>query len=297
MNYADFALPRTPPDNRNGITPEYEVSNALDTASIAEERRKLGFTDVLIAPGGAIATGQSALVATSGLPRRESILKAPVALHIALRSPGGGFGGLVDDGDGHGHDHLADFGTADTIDAFNGPTQAPGTPIAPAPRHARAPPARRRPAGSRRPSRAGGGAQAQYPTSLMGVVAHFRQAMLDAENHHERLGLLRDLGGPRPANDPALDALYARTKSRALPVWWEANTRDEIHRALDLAEEFGTDAVIVGGREAGKVVSRLRSKDIPVVLRLDFPDEVKVPTVAEYQKPAVAERRKTRSRS
>ncbi len=39
-----------------------------------------------------------------------------------------------------------------------------------------------------------------------------------------------------------------------MPVWWEANTRDDIHRALDLAEEFGTDAVIVGGREAGKVV-------------------------------------------
>ena len=41
VNYADFALPRTPPDNRNGITPEYEVSNALDMSTLADDRRKL----------------------------------------------------------------------------------------------------------------------------------------------------------------------------------------------------------------------------------------------------------------
>ena len=131
---------------------------------------------------------------------------------------------------------------------------APRSPPRPAPRPQRLalrPRRLSRPVGRRGPA---AGAQAQYPTSLMGVVAHLRQAMLDAENHHERLAYYERAGGPRPANDPALDALYsARTK--ALPVWWEANTRDEIHRALDLAEEFGTDAVIVGGREAGKVVS------------------------------------------
>ena len=99
VNYADFALPRTPPDNRNGITPEYEVAKALDMAALSDDRRKLGFTDVLVAPGGSIATGQSALVGTSGLPRRESVLKAPVALHIALRQPRRrGFGGRKGDG-------------------------------------------------------------------------------------------------------------------------------------------------------------------------------------------------------
>ena len=84
INYADFALARTPDDNRYGMTPEYEVARAVDLGSLAEERRKLGFTDVLVAPGGAIATGQSALVDTSGLPRRESIVRAPVGLHVAL---------------------------------------------------------------------------------------------------------------------------------------------------------------------------------------------------------------------
>ncbi|WP_435010991.1 amidohydrolase family protein [Tundrisphaera lichenicola] len=270
VNYSDFALPRTPPDNRNGITPEYEVAGSLEIGGLAEDRRKLGFTDVLVAPGGAIATGQSALVSTSGLPRRESVLKAPVALHIALRSPSGS-----PFGEGHSHDD--EFGTADTIGATPGPTQAPGTPIAPTPAPAPAPQGRR------------GGGSVGYPTSLMGVVAHLRQAMLDAENHHDRLAYYDQKGGPRPANDPALDALYA-ARTRAMPVWWEANARDEIHRALDLAEEFGTDPVIVGGREAGKAVARLRAKDVPVVLRLDFPEEPKVPSEAEYRKKPIEER-------
>jgi len=277
VNYSDFALPRTPADNRNGITPEYQVARALDMGTLAEDRRKLGFTDVLVAPGGAIATGQSALVGTSGLPRRESILKAPVALHITLRSPAGGMFS-------EGHSHDDEFGTADTVGPFPGPTQAPGTPITPI-----APPATPAPVAAPVGRRGGGGGQALYPTSLMGVVAHLRQAMLDAENHHDRLAYYDRQGGPRPANDPALDALHA-ARSKALAVWWEAGTRDEIHRALDLAEEFGTDAVIVGGREAGKVASRLRSKDIPVVLRLDFPEEPKVPTEAEYRKKTAEER-------
>ncbi len=267
VNYADFALPRTPADNRNGITPEYQVAGALDLGALAEGRRRLGFTDVLVAPGGPIAAGQGALVSTGGLPRREAVVKSPVALHIALARPGGGM--FVE---GHAHDDGS--GAADEV----GPTQAPGTPIAPSP----ATPAPAETPGRRRSA---GGAVA-YPTSLMGVVAHLRQAMLDAENHRDRLAYYDRQGGPRPAHDPALDALHA-ARTRALPVWWEANTRDEIHRALDLAEEFGTTAVIVGGREAGKAVARLRAGDVPVVLRLDFPEEVKVPTEADYaRKPA-----------
>ncbi len=143
VNYADFALPRTPPDNRNGITPEYEVARALDMSTLAEERRKLGFTDVLVAPGGSIATGQSALVSTGGLPRRESVLKAPVALHIALRSPGGGFGG---DDDGHGHDH--ESGALGRQRLHPGPRHADR----PDPRHAGAGP--RHSGHARRPARA-----------------------------------------------------------------------------------------------------------------------------------------------
>jgi imidazolonepropionase-like amidohydrolase len=242
--FEEYAYASTAVDNRNGITPEFEVSGVFELADdAAVERRKLGFTDIVAAPGGAIAAGQSALASTSGAPRREVVVKAPIGLHLSLRPP-------VE------------------------PAPPPGPDDNPA-------------ITQRRGRGAGGGAG--YPTSLMGVVSHLRQAMLDAEHDHEAHAYYDKYGGPRPAHDPALKSLYA-ARHRALPVWWEANTRDEIHRALDLAEEFGTDAVIVGGREAWKVADRLKQKDVPVVLRVDFPDETKPPTEADYRKRPVSER-------
>ncbi len=294
VNYADFALARTPDDNRYGITPEYDVSKAVELGALAEERRKLGFTDVLVAPSGAIATGQSALVSTSGLPRREVVVKPAVGLHVTLRSPGPSFFGA--DAIGHSHDDESGSVGAPGTDAMTeylaalNSTQAPGTPIAPSPGTPAPAPAPPAPVIAGPPGRRGaGGPGPQYPASLMGVVAHFRQAMLDSQNHHERLAYYENQGGVRPATDPALDALHA-ARTKVMPVWWEANTRDDIHRALDLADEFGTDAVIVGGREAGKVVDRLKAKNIPVVLRLDFPEEPKVPTEADYRKLPIEER-------
>ena len=123
----------------------------------------------------------------------------------------------------------------------------------------------------------------------MGSIAHFRQAMLDADHLQKLDAFVEKHGGTQPPFDPALKALQA-ARPKKLPVWWEANTRDEIHRALDLAEEFGTTAVIVGGREAAKVVDRLKADKVPVVLRLTVPEEPRVPTEPEYRKKAAAER-------
>ncbi len=234
--YGEFALPRTPTDNRNGLTPEYEVATDIDLAAdLIAQRRQLGFTDLLAAPGGAIATGQSALVSLSGLPRREILVKSPVALHISVRPP------------------------------FD-PPPPPGPDEDPVT-------VRRRFQNT----------TIEYPMSLMGAVAHLRQAMLDAEYDNESWRFYERSGGAHPARDPALKALHA-ARTKAIPTWWEANSRDEILRALDLASEFGTSAVIVGGREADRVADELKSRNAPVVLRVDFPEEPKVPDEAEYRK-------------
>jgi imidazolonepropionase-like amidohydrolase len=123
----------------------------------------------------------------------------------------------------------------------------------------------------------------------MGSIAHLRQAMLDSDHHQKLDAFYRANGGTRPPFDPALVALEA-ARSKRLAVWWDANTRDEIHRALDLAAEFGTSAVIVGGREAAKVADRLKAEKVPVVLPLNFPAEPKIPTEDEYRKRPPGER-------
>lgn len=226
--YNEFAFPRTPIDGHNGLTPEFEVAEVLELPqATASERRKLGFTDLVAAPAGAIATGQSALVSLGGLPRREAIVRTPLALHLNVRPP---------------FEPPPSSGDDDAVIV------------------------RRRTQGT----------MPQYPTSLMGAVAHLRQAMLDSAYDHEAWAFYQAHGGPKPAFDPALRVLH-QARSKAIPSWWEANTRDEIHRALDLAGEFGTSAVIVGGREAGRLTERLQAERVPVVLRLDFPDEPKLP--------------------
>ena len=129
-----------------------------------------------------------------------------------------------------------------------------------------------------------------YPGALMGVIAHLRQAMLDAEYHHKALEYFEEHGGPRPPFDPALDALH-QARTGALPTWWEADDRDAIHRVLDLADEFGTSAVIVGGREAARGRSTAsRTSDAPVVLRVDFPKKPEVPSEEEYRKKDLKDR-------
>ncbi len=249
VDLSESPLASTPTDNRRGLTPEFQVAGALDlNDALAEPRRRLGFTDFLSAPAGAIATGQSALVSLTGLPRRDAIVASPVALHINPAPP---------------------FEPA-------GPSTKSDTPPAFFP-------------GRRRMGEAAGPIENPYPRVLMGSVAHLRQAMLDAEHLVKLEAFAAEHGGPTPPFDPALKALAA-ARAKKLPVWWEANSEDEIHRALDLADEFGTTAVIVGGREAGKVVDRLKAHKIPVILRLSVPEEPKVPTEAEYRKKPAAER-------
>src|SRR5262249_49305554 len=122
-----------------------------------------------------------------------------------------------------------------------------------------------------------------YPRALMGVVAHCRQALLDAGWHARRNKAIEagKLGGMRPVFDPALHALNLAGEGK-MAVAFEADSADEIHRALDFAEEFKLKPVILGGRDAWKVKDRLKATDTPVILRLNFTE----PDDREKQLPA-----------
>src|SRR6476646_1277983 len=56
-----------------------------------------------------------------------------------------------------------------------------------------------------------------------------------------------------------------------MPIVINANTENEITRALDLAKEFNFRLVIGGGQEAWKLADRLKAQDVPVLLSLNFP--------------------------
>ncbi|HEY1188114.1 MAG TPA: amidohydrolase family protein [Gemmata sp.] len=114
-------------------------------------------------------------------------------------------------------------------------------------------------------------AGAEYPVSLMGVMAHTRQTALDAGWLKRQWAAYEARGktGKRPPSDPCLEALAPALEGK-LPVAFEADSADEINRALDFAAEFKLKPVIVGGRSAWKVADRLAKERVPVILRLDF---------------------------
>ena len=111
-----------------------------------------------------------------------------------------------------------------------------------------------------------------YPNSLMGVFAVLRQMMLDAGRYREaqQAYARSPRGMKRPDQDRALAALLP-VLDGSLPVIMYADNEREISRALDLAEEFKLKAIIAGGLEAGKVAARLRERNVPVLLSLNFP--------------------------
>lgn len=77
------------PEDRPSTTP---WKSAADELSADDRRietwREGGFTATLSAPGDGIVAGQGALIALAG-DRREMVVKAPAALRLNLRSPGG----------------------------------------------------------------------------------------------------------------------------------------------------------------------------------------------------------------
>ncbi len=116
-----------------------------------------------------------------------------------------------------------------------------------------------------------------YPSTLMGYHAQLRQFFLDAA-HHAELEARYTAGrpGPRPAHDEQLEAARGLVK-RERRVMCEADSAQDIQRWIRLADELGLRIGIVGGREAWKVANELKTREIPVVLTLQWGDEPKDP--------------------
>jgi len=112
---------------------------------------------------------------------------------------------------------------------------------------------------------AGGG----YPGSLLGVFAQMRQALLDAQWYQSL-----------PANEIRPDDATLRSLGpviqRRLPVFFEAETDNEVERALRMSQEFNFPVVLVGVLEGFRIANRLR--EVPVIASLDFGAEPRART-------------------
>src|SRR5688572_1297100 len=90
-----------------------------------------------------------------------------------------------------------------------------------------------------------------FPNSLMGVIAHIRQTLMDADQHQSARSIYErnPTGLKRPADNPSLEALRPVIR-RELPVVFMADSELAIRRAQALAKEFNLRYIISGGRQA-----------------------------------------------
>ncbi|MEZ6142131.1 MAG: amidohydrolase family protein [Zavarzinella sp.] len=107
-----------------------------------------------------------------------------------------------------------------------------------------------------------------YPRALMGVFAHCRQKMYDALYYAEQ-----SVGNNRPKFNPLLDALLPPLGMKQVVIF-DADSRDEIERAVRFADEFRLRPIILGGKDAWKLAGFLAEKKIPVILRIPYPDKI-----------------------
>jgi imidazolonepropionase-like amidohydrolase len=115
----------------------------------------------------------------------------------------------------------------------------------------------------------GGGGGGGYPGSLMGILALTRQTLLDARYHALQEAAFDHGGSRRPPDDAVLAALQPVLAGK-IPVVYEADNQNDIHRAVKLADQFGLKLVISGGGEAWKQADELVAHHTPVLLTLDF---------------------------
>lgn len=113
-----------------------------------------------------------------------------------------------------------------------------------------------------------------YPATLMGGMAHLRQAFLDARRHslHERLYESQTPGVARPPEDPVLGAL-GEIAEKKQPSLFIAQGQDDIHRALDFAAEQQIPVVVWGAREGYRCLDRLKSESRGVIVQLNWGNE------------------------
>lgn len=115
-------------------------------------------------------------------------------------------------------------------------------------------------------------ARGAYPTTMMGMIAWYRQTFLDAQRRAQVASAAeRD---PHGVTLPAYDPDYTVVQEAiggGTPVYWVADDADDIRRMLRIADEFRLRPTLVGGAEAWKLADELKARDISVFVSVDFP--------------------------
>lgn len=137
-----------------------------------------------------------------------------------------------------------------------------------------------------------------YPSTLMGVMARFRQLFHDAQalrDHHRLFASgTANASISLPRHDAVLESLFP-VMDRQMPVFAVADSPEDVRRMIALKNEFGYRLVIVSGTEAGLVASELAAQNIPVLVSIPMPDKPDWMKEDEKKKPEEPEEKEDAS--
>ncbi|MEJ2003486.1 MAG: amidohydrolase family protein [Cyclobacteriaceae bacterium] len=141
------------------------------------------------------------------------------------------------------------------------------------------------------------GARRMYPSTVMGVMAKYREIYRNAELLKRNQGLYASnpSGMKRPGSDYVTEA-FLPVLDGQLPVMFEAEGVKDVQRVMTLQEELGFKLMIAGIKQGWDVTDAIKSANIPVFLSLDLPEweEDKKDSAAEEmseEKKALVERK------
>ncbi len=125
----------------------------------------------------------------------------------------------------------------------------------------------------------------EYPATLMGVMAHLRQVLLDAGHHRDHAARFADGDSDTaPLNDPALMALEPVLTGETTLVM-HADIKEDVQLVLRIADEFpGLKVAIAGGLESHAWADDLARRGVSVIHDLDFGKEPEEPGAKDGKK-------------
>jgi hypothetical protein len=105
-----------------------------------------------------------------------------------------------------------------------------------------------------------------YPSTLMAMMARFRQLWYDAsalQEHQKLYAEYPDRYTP-PQRDRVLESLFPII-NKIQPLYVHVDSKDDLERIFALQDELGFNFVLVSGKQASEVSSELRRRNIAVL--------------------------------
>lgn len=113
-----------------------------------------------------------------------------------------------------------------------------------------------------------------YPTSVMGILAKFRQIWFEATALRDHLEFYKNQpeGLAPPNRSEPLEALIPAINNE-IPLYFVLDSHINTYRVSNLKEELDFSMIVVSGKEAYKDIEQLKEHNLPILASFDLPEK------------------------